>query len=795
MTRHRWYKAACAGRGIAPLLPLLAGLNIAGAAAAELQQPPKCSALPGANAGPAPVCSVSAPGDLHGGRELRVRLDARTAPVRVGGYEVATETYNGTYLPPLLELAPGDRLAVELSDDLAPDEPAMGSDGTGPKVPDPTNLHTHGLIVSPDPVGGDNAFVLLHGHGDRHDYAITIPTDLPASLLRGDPGVHGGSRAHPSGLFWYHPHAHMYAAKQVGGGMSGLLAIGEEKASLVSDSDASTKALRDATDVRYLMLRDTQVRTDTESRAGRREHDRDWRRGARPATDLCGPRRDPSKRKSVDCPSRRGYCEPPTPSSGSRPTGSSPSTASATRPSRLPAGATRRCASPTSTRRCPTSLQLVPEADWEWGNVDSDLLPFAIVSVDGVPPGGPGRGGRAGPGSAQEGPRGFEVPLLTAARSEVLLRNDGAAAEQTRRYVLVSRHLDTGADYWPTVALAEVVLQGHPAAPTAQQPAAYLARLDVGTGASDEAAAPAVAALAVHGPDTRGCVRDIRRADREHRRLVLATNGVDDDEKLRIDSVIVRPRPARRSAVPYLDVQQDDATVIYGHPFEDYLDDQHNVVWRAGDGFHPKHICIDQSGGNAHGQVWEIVNQTDELHNFHLHQSKFHLSTPADFDRVGITTGDRDPAVVIDSPTDAGQSALELFGDLAAAPDSWHDTLPVPPHGRIFITVNLNAPQQRGQFVLHCHFLEHEDKGMMAPIEVFRELRLANSLASRCRRTLRRRRRARRATSPLTPLPVPKPRGPLAAGRSRANLRATPGGPLPCCTATSSTASGSRAAR
>jgi hypothetical protein len=53
-----------------------------------------------------------------------------------------------------------------------------------------TNLHTHGLIVSPKnassnmPQNGDNVFVTL-GRGQSLDYKIDIPTELPASMLDG----------------------------------------------------------------------------------------------------------------------------------------------------------------------------------------------------------------------------------------------------------------------------------------------------------------------------------------------------------------------------------------------------------------------------------------------------------------------------------------------------------------------------------------------------------------------------------------------------------------------------------
>jgi FtsP/CotA-like multicopper oxidase with cupredoxin domain len=48
----------------------------------------------------------------------------------------------------------------------------------------------------------------------------------------------------------------------------------------------------------------------------------------------------------------------------------------------------------------------------------------------------------------------------------------------------------------------------------------------------------------------------------------------------------------------------------------------------------------------------------------------------------------------------------------------WHDTIPVPP-GMVFVIMSFDDQLQVGRFVYHCHILKHEDKGLMAPIEVW----------------------------------------------------------------------------
>jgi suppressor of ftsI len=69
----------------------------------------------------------------------------------------------------------------------------------------PTNLHYHGLGVSP--LGrSDDVFIHL-GTSEVFDYEVAIP------------------RNHSAGLYWYHPHQHGLVVSQVSGGMSGGLII------------------------------------------------------------------------------------------------------------------------------------------------------------------------------------------------------------------------------------------------------------------------------------------------------------------------------------------------------------------------------------------------------------------------------------------------------------------------------------------------------------------------------------------------------------------------------------------
>ncbi len=107
--------------------------------------------------------------------------------------------YNGSAVPPTLRLQPGDTLIVNLTNNL-PVPPA------GAGYLNDTNLHYHGLHVSPS-APGDDSIDMMAMPGQALHYQIAIPAN------------------HPSGLYWYHSHAHGEAERQNLAGMSGALVI------------------------------------------------------------------------------------------------------------------------------------------------------------------------------------------------------------------------------------------------------------------------------------------------------------------------------------------------------------------------------------------------------------------------------------------------------------------------------------------------------------------------------------------------------------------------------------------
>src|SRR6266851_2723102 len=120
---------------------------------------------------------------------LRVSLRPAPSTVSVGGHRATLVAYNGLYIPPTLRVHPGDTIRLRLTNALA----------------EPTNLHTHGLAVSPRG-NSDNVFLTV-APGQTQQYESRLPL------------------GHPAGLYWYHPHPHGFSDEQTRNGMSGALIV------------------------------------------------------------------------------------------------------------------------------------------------------------------------------------------------------------------------------------------------------------------------------------------------------------------------------------------------------------------------------------------------------------------------------------------------------------------------------------------------------------------------------------------------------------------------------------------
>ncbi len=85
----------------------------------------------------------------------------------------------------------------------------------------------------------------------------------------------------------------------------------------------------------------------------------------------------------------------------------------------------------------------------------------------------------------------------------------------------------------------------------------------------------------------------------------------------------------------------------------------------------------------GHYEHWQVVNASNEMHPFHIHQVHF---------LVYAVNGEK-PAL-----------------------ENWMDTVNVSPGGSVDLVMDFTDPIIRGMSLFHCHLLKHEDKGMMAKI-------------------------------------------------------------------------------
>ncbi|OYW25017.1 MAG: hypothetical protein B7Z55_00565 [Planctomycetales bacterium 12-60-4] len=135
---------------------------------------------------------------------LTVVLVATYARNVIGTDPVYLRSYNGHLVGPTLRGKPGDTLRITLRNDLPTEGWKKDSMNTLHDF-NTTNLHTHGLHVSPNGIS-DNVLIEV-GPGATQQYEIHIPKD------------------HTPGTYWYHAHHHGSTAANVASGMSGALII------------------------------------------------------------------------------------------------------------------------------------------------------------------------------------------------------------------------------------------------------------------------------------------------------------------------------------------------------------------------------------------------------------------------------------------------------------------------------------------------------------------------------------------------------------------------------------------
>lgn len=138
----------------------------------------------------------------------------------LAGCPLTLRTYNGQLVGPTLRARPGDVLQPLLVNNLPVESAAEvkkqfdqeNQDAyivTRPASFNTTNLHTHGLHVSPN--GNSDNVLLAIAPATRQQYNIKLPAN------------------HTRGTYWYHAHSHGSTAVQVGSGMGGALIVEDDE--------------------------------------------------------------------------------------------------------------------------------------------------------------------------------------------------------------------------------------------------------------------------------------------------------------------------------------------------------------------------------------------------------------------------------------------------------------------------------------------------------------------------------------------------------------------------------------
>eukprot|EP00019_Armaparvus_languidus_P000150 CAMPEP_0168601190 /NCGR_PEP_ID=MMETSP0420-20121227/13282_1 /TAXON_ID=498008 /ORGANISM="Pessonella sp." /LENGTH=1491 /DNA_ID=CAMNT_0008639525 /DNA_START=297 /DNA_END=4772 /DNA_ORIENTATION=- len=166
---------------------------------------------------------------------LDVTLDVGTTRIDNRAFAMTTRAYNGAVPGPLIRVVRQTQLSITINNNLGAEtaDSLLGggraSDGGTTfdgknhfREPNTTNVHLHGMHVSPQATADDALASIAPGASGS--VAVTIETD------------------HPTGTYWYHAHHHGSSALQLEGGLAGPLIVLDD-----SMLDARLRSARDLT--------------------------------------------------------------------------------------------------------------------------------------------------------------------------------------------------------------------------------------------------------------------------------------------------------------------------------------------------------------------------------------------------------------------------------------------------------------------------------------------------------------------------------------------------------------------
>ena len=124
----------------------------------------------------------------------------------------------------------------------------------------------------------------------------------------------------------------------------------------------------------------------------------------------------------------------------------------------------------------------------------------------------------------------------------------------------------------------------------------------------------------------------------------------------------------------------------------------------------PPTVCVQLGPRNEKvTETWMLVNLAGEDHNFHVHQTRFSVVASTGYGGTALPSTVNGNPVLLDNvplPHATGDACDGTVGPWIAGTCK-----------PTFVTVSIPF-HEVGDFVYHCHILEHEDGGMMAKITV-----------------------------------------------------------------------------
>jgi L-ascorbate oxidase len=615
------------------------------------------------------------------------------------------------YAGPLLNLSQGDILNVHLVNNLPPLTDSKHA--MNPEEPtktylsmNPTNLHFHGMLVSAHyptaavPNYGDNIYVytfndangtpssLAAAHADVRmhstDYSITIPKN------------------HPSGLFWVHSHIHGISLNQVSSGLSGTISVGNV-GDYVCHEDSCSSFFATLPN-RFVVIKDLQVLAD-----GTRKD--------QPDTTMC---LSPNTGGLV-LPPLNGYCAGQDFSAAGGPNYSGArwfvtvnGQQFPTIPMTSPGGEVWRIANESGSATHNLSL---------YNPSTNQSLIFQVLSVDGVTlaPNVSGDDTRRfhvvpcpGVARSSDGPSPLcadQILMMPSSRVEIWVAyRDGMGNLTTSppgaSAILLDNGYNTGpaGDTWPAVNLVQVnfapIGTAHPPRflTTSGEPLTIRNPLEITQDVNQDETTASIT------PDTGVSVANCFPLAPGHRRRIYFNVATDypDLFGLGYEEVDANQPPNRFGIYP--------AVPNTFRPVTEF------------NGAMPT-VCLTLGTDNQPiPETWELVNLSGESHNFHMHQTKFKVrSEPPESGtsppfNIGGTSVFVDNIPVIHAngtvdPNSPNYNPNTPGGCLSV--DAWKSGTcrSTPTVVRIPFFVS-------GDYVFHCHILEHEDGGMMARVRV-----------------------------------------------------------------------------